>query len=331
MERICGIYCIKNVFRNKMYIGKSTDIDSRIRQHYSKLHRNLHHSHKLQNSWNKYPDEYFISGIIEECPVELLDQREAYYVDFYDSYNNGFNETIPNGENSGHVFTDLDKSKHSIIMKRARRLMSSESKQRIVDGIKKAHKDGLYNYDYKINAYNSATFEFEMDFKSIKDCAIFLSTNTKMISKVLCEFKTHKRLSYKGFILLRDKKCYDIDEYLVSRNIYNSDIKFRLAIRSGMGIINSFTRKYDKSVRVRNNTESRLAAWKLNSLKSKDGLRLSGKLAVDIYKFDTGEYIGRWRLLSDFALEYGLNVKYLQRAMCGQIRYHKNFVVKRVN
>jgi len=31
--------------------------------------------------------------VIEECPKEKLDEREIYWIKFYDSYNNGYNLT----------------------------------------------------------------------------------------------------------------------------------------------------------------------------------------------------------------------------------------------
>lgn len=331
MRKICGIYCIKNIYRNKMYIGKSIDIDSRIRQHYSKLHNNKHHSHKLQNSWNKYPDEYFISGIIEECSFNTLDEREKYYIDFYDAYNNGFNEALPTGVNCGHIFSDEDRRKHSIIMKRAHRLMSKESKQKIVDGIIRSHQLGLHNYDNKIILYDSIKFECVMEFKSTKDCAKFLHSNVKSIGRIITRIKCHEKLSYKGFILIRDDDNYTINDYLKSRDDYIVSVKCRAILRSGLSIINNFKREYRHKLKLRNNTDARNAAWKKNSLLAQDALRRSCKLAVDIYLFNTGEYIGRWNLLSDFAVERGLNLKYLQRAMSGERRHHKNFVVKKVN
>ena len=59
-EKISGIYCIENTKNHKKYIGQSIDIYQRWYVHKSKLNMNKHHSHHLQQAWNKYGDNCFI-------------------------------------------------------------------------------------------------------------------------------------------------------------------------------------------------------------------------------------------------------------------------------
>ena len=49
-----GIYAIKNLINNKMYIGSTSDFKSRCRSHRTLLNRNKHFNKHLQNSVNKY-------------------------------------------------------------------------------------------------------------------------------------------------------------------------------------------------------------------------------------------------------------------------------------
>jgi predicted GIY-YIG superfamily endonuclease len=51
---ISGIYYIKNITNNKLYIGSSKDILKRFYEHKRLLRHNKHHSIRLQRAWDKY-------------------------------------------------------------------------------------------------------------------------------------------------------------------------------------------------------------------------------------------------------------------------------------
>ena len=93
-EKISGIYCIENTKNHKKYIGQSIDIYQRWYTHKSKLNMNKHHSHHLQQAWNKYGDNCFIFYIIESCDESLLNEREIYWIKYYNTYFDGYNETF---------------------------------------------------------------------------------------------------------------------------------------------------------------------------------------------------------------------------------------------
>ena len=42
----------------------------------------------------KYGLNNFALEIIEECAQDKLDEREVYWIEYYDSYHNGYNETF---------------------------------------------------------------------------------------------------------------------------------------------------------------------------------------------------------------------------------------------
>ncbi|MDP3987255.1 MAG: NUMOD3 domain-containing DNA-binding protein [Nanoarchaeota archaeon] len=91
-----GIYYIKNILNNKIYIGSSINLETRFREHKNDLRNKNHHSYHLQQAWNKYGEENFQFGIIEECKEKVkkfIIQREQYWLDFYKSYekNSGYN------------------------------------------------------------------------------------------------------------------------------------------------------------------------------------------------------------------------------------------------
>jgi len=94
--KICTIYSIKNTKNGKRYVGSSINFLNRTRAHLQLLKDNKHINSKLQRSYNKYGKENFIIEILEEfenTTKEFQFEREQYYMDFYESYKNGFNCT----------------------------------------------------------------------------------------------------------------------------------------------------------------------------------------------------------------------------------------------
>lgn len=88
-----GVYQILNTKNNKRYIGQSLDIKRRLEEHYRMLNSLVysHHSPKLQEDWDKYGEEAFVASIVEECPESKLEEREKYWIAFYNSADEGYN------------------------------------------------------------------------------------------------------------------------------------------------------------------------------------------------------------------------------------------------
>ena len=109
-----GIYKITNTITNKVYIGSSVNVISRIRQHENALKTNKHVNKHLQNSFNMYGINSFMHECIEI--VENLDDllvREQYWLDSLDSYNPsfGYNECKIAGNTLGRVKSEEEKEK----------------------------------------------------------------------------------------------------------------------------------------------------------------------------------------------------------------------------
>lgn len=88
-----GIYKIENLINNKIYIGQSIDIQRRWRDHKNNAlkqqNKNLLYSDILNYDINNFS---FI--VLEECKIEELDEKQKYWIQYYNSYNNGYNLTI---------------------------------------------------------------------------------------------------------------------------------------------------------------------------------------------------------------------------------------------
>jgi hypothetical protein len=78
----------------------------RKRCHLTNLQKNKHHSYKLQNSWNKHGEESFKFEIIEQCNRDHILHREQYWIDYYDSFKNGYNSTV--GGDGRTIYKNID-------------------------------------------------------------------------------------------------------------------------------------------------------------------------------------------------------------------------------
>ena len=85
------IYCIKNNINDKVYIGKTTHtVNKRFKQHIDNAYNNRCNS-KLHRAIVKYGKEHFYPITLEECNESIVDEREKYYIQLYDSVKNGYN------------------------------------------------------------------------------------------------------------------------------------------------------------------------------------------------------------------------------------------------
>lgn len=81
MNKICGVYQIKNKTTGKIYIGSSKDIHRRWKEHISELNRNAHYNRHLQNAWNKYGESDFDFTILEKCSEDAQIEVEQLWID----------------------------------------------------------------------------------------------------------------------------------------------------------------------------------------------------------------------------------------------------------
>lgn len=89
-----GIYKYENKLNGKVYIGQSINIETRYTQHlYDSNNLATRNGTGVDFAIKRYGIENFDFQIIEECPAEKLDEREVYWIAYYDSYHNGYNRT----------------------------------------------------------------------------------------------------------------------------------------------------------------------------------------------------------------------------------------------
>ena len=91
-----GIYRITNLINGKCYIGQSINIEKRWKDHQivATNPNDNGYNYPLYKAIRKYGQENFSWEVIEECDQNLLDEREVFWISYYDSYNNGYNQTL---------------------------------------------------------------------------------------------------------------------------------------------------------------------------------------------------------------------------------------------
>lgn len=91
-----GIYKITNLINNQCYIGQSVDIEQRWRREYSNAFnpKNISYNYPLSKDFRNFSKENFNFEILEECSIEELNKKEKYWIQYYQSFENGYNQTI---------------------------------------------------------------------------------------------------------------------------------------------------------------------------------------------------------------------------------------------
>lgn len=97
----CGIYKITNLITSESYIGQSVNIERRFKEHCTSKDKCVIHI-----AINKYGKENFSFDIIEICEQKELNEKEIYWIKYYNTYYKGYNETL-----GGQTFSIINNEK----------------------------------------------------------------------------------------------------------------------------------------------------------------------------------------------------------------------------
>lgn len=107
-----GVYKIENKINHKVYIGCSKNIENRWYHHKfeAKKENNPQYNYSIHKAFRKYGINNFSFSILEEIEDEKYRfEREIFWINYYDSYKKGYNETFGGdsgpplkGENNPH-------------------------------------------------------------------------------------------------------------------------------------------------------------------------------------------------------------------------------------
>lgn len=196
------IYKITNKINNKAYIGKTEGNPfDRWRQHYYTATAKEDIGFALTKAIKKYGIENFIFEVLESnIPAQDIDNREKYYIQFYNTLNTGYNLTI--GGDGVTTFSHYQIKEYYLqnpdIKKTATFFNCSETTVRRV-----LKEYNLYtNFNNQGNSREICQYDLHKDlflncYPSISAAAKALNKNTGTPIKEACEKKASQAYGYR--------------------------------------------------------------------------------------------------------------------------------------
>ena len=173
------IYKITNKVNGKSYIGQTIqNVKERFYQHCATKCSQAVLNMVIHKAINKYGKSNFTIEVIEEVESTNLNDRERYWIKYYDSYNNGYNST-EGGQDGIKLFKNLDTES---IVREYKSGKSLREIGRLFNVDKQTIKDLLVRNN--ISLRTTRTYKFSQKDKEdiIKDLSLGLSRK-EIISK----------------------------------------------------------------------------------------------------------------------------------------------------
>jgi group I intron endonuclease len=131
-----GIYKITSP-TNRIYIGQSVNIEKRFKSY----QRDSSTQIRLNRSFIKYGIKNHKFEVIEECSIELLNERERYWQDFYNVLETGLNCKLTTTKDKSGFFSDESKKKMSLKLLGNKRMLGKNLSEATKNKISKSKKN----------------------------------------------------------------------------------------------------------------------------------------------------------------------------------------------
>lgn len=154
----------------KCYIGQTTSESKRLNRFKNSTLENCYAGIKMQRAIEKYGKENFKYEILEnleDVSQEELDKLESYYIGVFDSFHNGYNNTLGGGGSSGYKMNEEQLKKHIKRMKTNNPFKGKKHSNESKEMIGKDKRFPIYQID-------TTTNEIIGEFESITEAAIIL-------------------------------------------------------------------------------------------------------------------------------------------------------------
>ena len=173
------IYKITNIQNNKVYIGQTIrPVKDRFHRHINDALNNNLDTH-FARAIRKYGKDSFIIEIIDEATNQIeLNQKEQYWIQYYDSIQDGYNETDAINKCGGNTYQSKTAEEMSAIKEKLR-----------------ASKIGSKNPNARKVKMIDLVNTIEMIFNSQQDCANYLNLSSHMPISRRCRGYTKSPLN----------------------------------------------------------------------------------------------------------------------------------------
>lgn len=173
------IYKITNNLNNKVYIGQTIQKPiERFYQHCAKKCDKYISNMVIHKAIFKYGKNNFTFEVIEEIPKQQLNEREEYWIKYYNSYTNGYNST-KGGQKGNKPFKNID---NKVIIEQYQQGKSLRTIGKMFNVDKTTVKSILIRNNIKLRTTRTYKLSQEDRTKIILDFKQDLSRNT-IISK----------------------------------------------------------------------------------------------------------------------------------------------------
>lgn len=172
-----GIYRFYNKKNGKSYVGQSTNLGVRLSAHKTYIKRGTS-TQVIYKAFRKYGIENFYVEILTVLPIDEnikknLDTCEKIYIDFYNSYKNGYNSTIGgDGGILGYQMSDEERKRRSLSQRNVRKdplLINVRAKKVYMYNIKTGK---FFVASSTMDAENLASaYGYALSCGNIQDCA----------------------------------------------------------------------------------------------------------------------------------------------------------------
>lgn len=178
-----GVYKITSP-SDKIYIGQSIDIDKRFKDYKSlksKLQRLLH------RSFLKYGVDNHIFEVVEVCSIDLLNQRERYWQEYYDVLDTTKGLNLKYTETSDRSGVLSEESKKKVSVGNTGKIRTDEHKNKTSEVLKEYYS----NNEHPIKGFKRGTCNNKLQKEDVLEIRVLLKQG-KTVLEISKQFSVSK-------------------------------------------------------------------------------------------------------------------------------------------
>ena len=211
MIRILTIYKITCLVNQKVYIGQTSEtIERRFARHMG--YQKNEHDTKFYRAIKKYGKDNFKIEAIDSAETQAeLDQKEIYYINFYNSVKEGYNSKDSMGKCGGDTLTE-HQNIAEIKEKIRQSKLGDKNPMRIYGGLH-GPRNGMYGKSGKLNPFAKRCKAISIDgtdikyFDTLTELKEYFNVTTLGMVTMRCRGKT--KSPYNGYYF---RYCEDDEE-----------------------------------------------------------------------------------------------------------------------